>query len=71
MTLRGIVGEYTFYFNGSGSVFSVGGTDTFEQDGPALGKLGEDTCNFQQLLFRTVLKHNLFLHAVKSYVFEE
>ena len=54
VTLRGIVGELTLYFNGSGSVFSVGGTDTFERDGPAVGKLGEDTCNFHQLHFRTV-----------------
>ena len=45
VTLRGIVGEHAFYFDGSGSAFSVGGTDTFEQDGPALGKLGEDNSN--------------------------
>ena len=69
VTMSGIVGEHTFYFNGSGSAFSVGGSDTFERDGPALGKLGEDTCNFQQPLFRTVLQRNLFLHEVKTYVF--
>ena len=49
VTLRGIVSEHTFYFDGSGSAFSVGGTDTFERDGPAFGKLGED--KFKQDLF--------------------
>ena len=70
VTMSGIVGEHTFYFNGSGSAFSVGGSDTFEQDGPAVGKLGADTCNFQQLYFRTVWQRHLYLHAVKTHVSE-
>ena len=40
--LQGTDGDHTFYFDGSGGVFSVGGTDTFERDGPSVGTLGED-----------------------------
>ena len=38
---QGTEGELTFYLDGSGSVFSVGGTDTFERDGPSVGTLGQ------------------------------
>ena len=39
---QGTEGELIFYFDGSGSVFSIGGTDTFERDGPSVGKFGQN-----------------------------
>ena len=45
---QGTERELTFYLDGSGSVFSIGGTDSFERDGPSVGTLGQS--NFQLLL---------------------